>query len=321
MPLKPFLLALIVGSLFLDLPAEAGPEKVSAPDGCPTITHVPLVTVVRGDPATVVAKIECATGTVLDVKVYVRVLDAGKPSPIEMTKNSDGLYQAVIPISLIRGINRFWYYLDARGKTTPDQAEEGVAQTRWYPVTIVDGATEGGGSGGAAGSKKALYWLLGGAGAVGGAVLWENHNDDGPDHQKPPPMANNPPPSNNSNNNDDDEEEEDDDPAPPVTPPCIPTGDASASSASACDTNSPIAVYACSSCPDSLIEISASWGPVVVVNNYNGGCVAEPDPAGYLPQPPNVPSISEGQFTITVRANGQLLGSIPWPDNGYFDCF
>ena len=86
MPLMRILLALIFGSMVLGSRVDAGPEKVSAPDGCPTITHVPLVTVVRGDPATVVAKIECATGTMLDVQAYVRVLDAGPgavgPAPL-----------------------------------------------------------------------------------------------------------------------------------------------------------------------------------------------------------------------------------------------
>lgn len=302
---------------------HAAPQKVSAPDGCPTMNHVPLVTIVRGDPALVVAQVACENGEVLKVQLFVRLTDAGKPTPVDMVRQGDGTYQAIIPIALLRGINRFWYYIDAHGKTTPDQAEDGVAQTRWNPVTIVDAVTDGGGAGGggAGGSKKALYWLLGGAGAAGGAVLLENHNDDGPDNQNPPPPANNPPPSNNSNNEDDEEEEEEDDSTPPVNPPCIPTGDASATSASACDTNSPIGIFVCSSCPNSSLEISASWGPVAIVNNYNGGCEAEPPTAAELPQPPGVPSISEGQFSITVRANGQILGTIPWPDDSYFDCF
>ena len=319
-----FLRAVVLMMSLLRLPlAEAGPEKVQAPDGCPTMTHVPLVTVVRGDPATVVASIKCPTGSVLSVQVFVRITDAGKPTPIDMQGNGDGTYQAVIPISLIRGINRFWYYIDARGKSTPDQAEEGVAQTRWYPVTIVDGATEGGGAGGGGVSKKALYWLVGGAGAVGGAVLWENHNDNGGSGGGTPPPAG--PPSNPPGNNDDEDEEEEEDsdsPDTPVTPPCIPTGSAEVSSASACDTNSSVDVYLCSSCPNSSIEISASWGPVVNISGYNNeSCPPDSAPSASLPQPPNVPGVSVGQFSITVRANGVVIATIPWPDGSYFDCF
>lgn len=311
--------------------AKAGPEKVQAPDGCPTMTHVPLVTVVRGDPATVVATIECPTGTVLSVQVFLRITDAGKSTPIDMEGKGDGTYQAVIPISLIRGINRFWYYIDARGKSTPDQAEEGVAQTRWYPVTIVDGGANSGGAGGAIGGGSAggggggnntLLWILAGAGAVGGGVLLENHNDDGGSGGGAPPPGN-PPPVPSGNNDEDDEDEEEEASAPPEPPapaPCIPTGSAYASSASACDTNSTIEIYVCSSCPDSFIEISASWGPSISFGGYNGGCQSEPPPAADLPQPPGVPSVTVGQYSITVRANGVVIDTISWPDSGYSDC-
>lgn len=300
-------------------PVWAAPVKVSAPDGCPTLTHVPLVTVVRGDPAVVAAQIECATGAVLEVTLYVRLLDAGKPTPISMAGQGDGTYQAIVPIALLRGLTRFWYYIDARGKTAPGQQEEGVAQTRWNPVTILDAASLEGGGG--VGSKKALAWLLAGAGAIGGAVLWENHNDGGGSGGPPPPPPIAPLAPSDENEEQEEEEEDNDPPNEPIIPLCIPTGSASASPASACALTEPIYVEVCSSCSNSVIEVSGSWGAVENRSGYNNeGCGVEPDAPFVLSQPPGVPGISVGQFTITVRANGQILQTIPWPDSGYFDC-
>lgn len=318
--IRSWLSACVLGLVFA-APIYASPEKASAPDGCPTITHVPLVTVVRGDPAVVAAKIECATGSVLEVTIYVRLLDAGKPTPVQMTGKGDGSYEAVVPVSMIRGISRFWYYIDARGKTTPEQAEEGVAQTRWYPVTIIDAAQLEGGAGG---SHKAAYWLLGAAGVAGGAVLWENHNDNGHGNNNPPPVVVPPPSSNNDEEDEEDAEEEEEDegsPAPPVNP-CVPTGSAEATPASACDTNSLIGIYICSSCPDSTIEVSGSWGGSASISSYNNeGCGTDNPVAVELAQPPGAGlSAFPGDFTITVRANGTVISTIPWPDSSYRNC-
>lgn len=285
------------------------------------MTHVPLVTVVRGDPAVVAAKIECATGSVLEVTIYVRLMDAGKPTPIKMTGKGDGTYEAVVPVSMVRGISRFWYYIDARGKTTPEQAEEGVAQTRWYPVTILDAAQMEGGAGG---GHKAAYWLLGAAGAVGGAVLWENHNDNGHGNSTPPPEVV-PPPTNQDNDQDDedeeDEEQEDNDETPNV-PSCIPTGSGSLTPASACDTNTPIGVYVCVSCPNAVLDVSGSWGGSAGVPSYNNeGCSELGPVAVQLAQPPGAGlSTLPGDYTITIRANGQVISTLPWPDSSYRNC-
>ena len=314
-----WLSACVLG-LGLAITGYASPEKASAPDGCPTITHVPLVTVVRGDPAVVAAKIECATGSVLDVTIYVRLLDAGKPTPVKMTGKGDGTYEAVVPVSMIRGISRFWYYIDARGKTTPEQAEEGVAQTRWYPVTILDAANLESGAGG---SHKAAYWLLGAAGAVGGAVLWENHNDNGHGGTPPPPAVV-PPPSQTQDDEDDDQEESSDEQEDdtPEVPACIPTGSGSLTTASACDTNTPIGIYACVSCPDAVLEASGSWGGSASQTVYNNeGCSQLGAPALQLSQPPGAGlSTLPGDYTITIRANGQVIATLPWPDGSYRNC-
>ena len=237
-----------------------------------------------------------------------------------MTGQGDGVYQAVIPVSMISGINRFWYYLDARGRSAPGQAVPGIVQSRWYPVTVVE--VGDGSSGGGAGEKSTvapvLWWLLGGAAVAGGAVALEHHNDDGGGSPSPPPPA----PANTGGGRDEEEEEEDEEsPAPPAPAPCQPSGSASVSLASACQITPPIAVEVCSSCPNSLIEVTSSWGAVDRRSNYNNeGCGVESDAPFFLTQPPGVPSISVGQFTISVQVNGQLIGTYPWPDAGYFDC-
>lgn len=289
------------------------------------MNHVPLVTVVRGDPAAVVAQIECETGTVSTVQVFVRITDAGKPTPIEMTRQGDGTYQAIIPIALIRGINRFWYYIDARGMTTPDQAEEGVAQTRWNPVTIVDAVTDGGGAGG---GRKVLYSIVGVAGVAGGAVLLEHHNDDGGSGGgTPPPTTTRKPGSNRNDDDDDDDDDDKESNEQPVVieevpPPsgCALTGNEgySVSPGTACDTVTPIDVYVCRTCPNSTIQVTASWGPVVGVAGWNDELCETV--AVTLPQPPGVPSISVGQFSIEIRINGLLYTTVPWPDSSYLDC-
>lgn len=339
----------VVFSLGVLVSVQAAPQKVSAPDGCPTLNHVPLVTVVRGDPALVVAQVACEKGEVLTVRVFVRLADAGKPTSIDMERQGDGSYQAVIPIALVRGINRFWYYIDARGKTTPDQEEEGVAQTRWNPVNIVDAATDSGGAGGGGaggGGKKALYWLLGGAGLVGGAVILENHNDNGGGGSGNPPPSTLSPTTNQRDDDEEEEEEEDEDeetsrptptptpklknvkkedpnpiPVPPGPPPCVLTGQEGyfVPDGTACDTNELIGINVCRACPNALVEVITSWGAFASVAGWNDdSCEGT---AVSLPQPPGVPSVSVGQFSISIRLNGQLFTTVPWPGASYFDCF
>jgi hypothetical protein len=91
------------------------PEKVSAPGGCPTVTHVPVVSVLRGTPAVITAKVECPEGDVVKVTLYVRLTDLGKPSPVSMTGEGNAVYKAIIPVSMVHGVSRFWYYIDAQG--------------------------------------------------------------------------------------------------------------------------------------------------------------------------------------------------------------
>jgi len=318
---------LYVWSAFLALacpPAllAANPEKVSAPGGCPTVTHIPVISVVRGTPAVITAKIECPTGEVVNVTLYVRLTDLGKPSPVSMTGEGDAVYKAIVPVSMVQGVSRFWYYIDAQGMETEDQGAPGIAQTRWHPVNIIEHGEFS--EGGAGGGKKAAYLLLGAAGA-GGAYLIYDHNKDGDDDGNNPPPPPPAPPANEDEEEDEDEDEDED--AAPVdqTPSCIVTGSetASADPGTACDTGSDIGIYVCDACPGATISAEGDWSASDSLDNYNNeACpLNDASPALFLPQPPNVPSVSEGQYTITVRANGQVIATIPWPGDSYFDCF
>lgn len=295
----------------------AQPEKVSAPGGCPTMTHVPLVSVIRGTPAVITAKVECPTGDVVEVTLYVRLTDAGKPSPLGMSGEGGGVYKGVVPVSMVQGISRFWYYIDAQGNETSDQEKPGVAQTRWHPVNIIDAGDAAGGAGG--GAKKAALWLLA-AGSAGGAYAVYDHNQgDGDDEEDevPPP----PPPPDDEEDEEEEEEEEEEEQAPS----CIVTGgeSASAEDGTACDTASAIAIYVCGFCPGATLTAEGSWGASDSASGVSPISCDDSEPPSVLSltQPPGVPSVSEGDFTITVRANGQVIASIPWPGSSYFDCF
>lgn len=296
----------------------AQPEKVQGPDGCPTITHVPVVTVVRGKPAVIPAKVECAGGELSSVKLFVRLTDAGKPSSMDMDQKGDDLYEATVPVSMVEGIHRFWYYIDAQGKATPDQEKPGVAQTRWHPVNIIEYADTGGGAGG----NKAAYWLLGGLGAAGAYLVYDHNQDDGGGgngNNNQPPAG---PPANggggggggggdNGNGDDDD-----------GTDTCIATGAESASAApsSACNED-PISIFVCNTCPNATIEAVGDWGASDSQSGYNGANCSSTGPAALtLPRPEDA-EYGIGDFSISVFANGQLIGVISWPDESFFDCF
>lgn len=164
--------------------SAAEPEKVSAPGGCPTVTHIPIVSVVRGTPAVITAKVECPTGEVVEVTLYVRLTDAGKPSPLGMQGQGDALYKAVVPVSMVQGVSRFWYYIDTKGMGDEEQGDPGVAQTRWHPVNIIEHGELS--EGAAGGGKKAVLWLLAAGGAGGAYAVYDHNNDDG-DGDPPPP--------------------------------------------------------------------------------------------------------------------------------------
>lgn len=310
-----WLLSFVCGACLV-VPVRAAPEKVSAPDGCPTVLHVPLVTVVRGTPAVVTAKIACETGLVREVSIFIRLTDAGKPTSLAMSDKGEGVYEATVPVSMFRGISRFWYYIDARGRTDAEQTEDGVAQTRWYPVTILDGNASEGGAGGTTASRKTAYWLIGGAAAVAGAFVIDNNQGHGGGGGGGEPAAAIPAPV-PSNQNDDEEEEEDEDEEDTqdsVPPPCVVTGSESVDLQNTLPcVSSDLEIRVCNTCSNTTLEASGSWGATDQVVGYNGEGCAPSDPAALILTKPGAVNYIPGEFTITVTANGQTIATIPWP--------
>ncbi len=92
------------------------------------------------------------------------------------------------------------------------------------------------------------------------------------------------------------------------------------SGGSACDTNAPIEVWICGTRQGVCVEAQGSWGATARVWGYDSGACSNA-PALTLSQPPAVPGVAVGQFTITVRVNELVIAEFPWPDSGYFDCF
>ncbi len=301
----------------------ADPVRVEAKGGCPSILHTPTVSVMRGTPAVITAKIECPAGSLTDVLLQLRITDAGKPTPIQMSGDGGGAYQAVVPVSMIQGLTRFWYYIDAKGRKG---GEDTVAQTVWSPVNIIEhaemsgsGGAAAGGSGGegggaALGGKKGLLWLARGAALVGGGVLLENHNDGGSGGGSPPAPTNSPPPR-----RDDDDDDDEDKPSP--APPCVTTGGESfdLDSTSPCETID-INVYACGHCTNATIRVTTTWGADVSSSPQPARSCPTEIVTLTVPKPIGFPA-GVGVETISVYANGVLIGSVPWPnETEYFDC-
>ena len=321
--MKPTVGLAVVCALLIANPSRgADPDRVEGKGGCPTILHTPVVSVVRGTPAVIPANITCENGELTEVLLQVRVTDAGKPTPMKMAGDGNGLYKATVPLSMIQGLTRFWYYIDVRGKKRGDDT---TVQTRWYPVNIIEHGemSDGGGTAGAGGAeeggalagKKGLLWLAGGAAVVAGGFAWEDHvNDTGSGGGPPPPPTNAPPQEKK-------EEKKKDDDNNNTPPPCITTGNEQVS----LDNTSPcgefdIQVFICGNCTNATFRATTTWG--VDVSVAAQPAIACPPQSAVLSfaRPESFPT-GPGAHTINVYANGALIGSFPWPsEDEYFDC-
>ena len=280
------------------------------------IVHAPITTVLRGQPAHVAAEIKAGPGTtVTSVFTFVRITDVGKPMPYRMSAGgSDGGFATDIPVSLIRGVNRFWYHIHAA------DAAGGIADTPWYPVNIIDGANPGDGGGGAAGAwttrKTALVagglLLLGGGGA---AIIAANdddgHKQDAPDTgggAAPPPKKDNPKPDSSDHTS-----------SPPPVTPCVVTGSEQAYLVSGTDNpfdaGTPLQFYVCGACTNASIHVVGSWGSENTVGPYNN---ASCDPGTTIPLGKPRASPPANSQTIEIYSNGSLIFSMTWPSSDWF---
>lgn len=188
--------ALLLGGLCWMLstaPVCAAPDSHGA--GCPRIVHAPVTTVVRGIPAQILAHIDCADAPVPQGNLYVKFSLIGKPAPIRMRAAGNTAFEGLVPVSMLQGISRFWYYVEGVSK-------DGVTnQTPWYPVRVIQPDTLSAGLGavaatGAESSPSLLSrpWTWAGIAVLagGGAAIAANQGGDGSggsDEEAPAPST------------------------------------------------------------------------------------------------------------------------------------
>ncbi|HMP77099.1 MAG TPA: hypothetical protein PKE12_12460 [Kiritimatiellia bacterium] len=286
-------------------------EIVSAPGGCPAIEHVPVVNVVRGTPAVITAKVVCPGGELSEVLLQVRLTDLGKPSPMAMTGDGDGIYSATVPVSMVQGLTRFWYYIDARGRDASGAPTS--VETTWKPVNIVQhGNVKEGASGGI--GKKAGWIAAGGAAVVAAALIVDNNSGGGSGGGGGGGDANLPPvnPAGGGGGGSSDS------PAEGCTRTYL--EQVSLGNTSPCSESSGIDVYVCNNCPDATISAVTSWGVVRTFQPKLPRSCGNSEPVFTLPYPEGFPEAPESE-TIRVFINGQLIRQFAWPGiDEYYNC-
>lgn len=241
-------------------------EIVSAIDGCPTMTHMPVFETLRGVPVILEATVECEVGSVNEVFLQFRLTDLGKPKAFKMKDEGNGRYKANVPVSMIEGLSRFWYYIDADGLST--NGEPTRVQTAWHVVNILDPNRPAGGALYPT-KERGFFWLAGGVAAFGGALIVDNntHNHNaqpvgtsvsssggGDEGARPRRSRNSLPPSSGRI------PQVDPPPPPPPPPsPCDLTPMVAFVNTSPCESGA-IEVNVCGVCPGAGISVITSWG-------------------------------------------------------------
>jgi len=289
-------------------------EESSSND--PSVKHAPITTAVRGVPVEITTVVTAAEGSSLtSVTVLVRVSDAGTPVKVDMAGQDDGSFNAVLPVTMIKNVNVFWYAIDAR------DSEGRIGGTVWYRVVILDAIDSGGGAGAEAKSWKKAAWIGGGLLAVGGAAAiianQDDDDNDGENNNVPPPKSSGsppPPPKDNSGND-----------SPDLSGLtnfiCNVTGNESAAyeNFSRCDGTDDILVLICNTCLNADISATTSWGASDAISGFsNLGCNTSV-PRLRLPKPPGFPT--PGTETVTILVNGVVIDTQVWPPLSDNSCF
>lgn len=278
----------------------------------PVIDHVPVTKAVRGVPAHIVATIESVGSTLTSVVTQVRLAPAGTPTDFKMVRGEKNAFDAEIPVTLFRGVNRFWYSISAW------DSESNVSSTVWLPVRVVDGANvEKAGAGGSLFASK-RFWI--GAGAlVAAGVTTAVLLDDDDDGEEPEPIVDaTPAPTPKPAPAPKSPSKPKPTPEPPAPEPCIVTGAevVSFDQGSLDPFNSrPILLWVCNTCTTAAIRAVGSWGQEVNNASYvNPDC----DPLNelQLPKPVSTSLPNPGQYTIDVFANSVLISTTNWPPPG-----
>lgn len=306
-----------------------GEQGDSDPEG-PKIKHVPTTAVARGVPVKLVATITPEPGSVLTSQVVlVRLTDAGTPTEHAMQATSEkDVFSLVLPVSMIKGVNVFWYAIDARD----DQGR--IGGTIWYRVVIADpvrmgagvyekggaaAAAAGAGGGAGGGGIGTAGLVVGGLLLGGGAAVIIADNDD--DDDDPPKVL---PPEETGGRNDDDDN------GGSSTPPSCTgvTGSETVSyeNLSLCGSfdrgviaQDNIMILVCYTCPNATIEAVGTWDESDQISGFSNPSCSPTVPILLLPKPDGFPT--PGSETITVYANGIQIDQIVWPPLSDFDCF
>ena len=337
-------------------------DKAGADDSAsdPLIGHTPITTAVRGVPITISATLSAQGGaSITSQTVMVKVSDVGKPVkyPFTGAGSEGGVYNAAIPLSLMKGVSVFWYTINAY------DSNGGIASTPWNRVVIIEpvesgsstesnvgaGGSGGGGSGtdggagsagssGAAGgtgiSTESATFIAGAILFAGGAALaiesqsGSSSKEGAPEESEPVAKK----PGGGSPE------------SAPVDPPCTTvTGSESVMYENLsfyCDeSTADILVLVCGTCPDATISATTTWGASDIIAGYNndscsptGQKLVLPLPLFNFAQPGNPQSGQDnasggGQFfpnpgdeTITILSNGIQVDQTVWPPLSDNDC-
>ena len=176
---------------------------------CPRIVHGPVSTVVRGVPADIFAHIDCPDEEpIARSAIYVKLSIAGKPAPIKMRPAGGTAFEALVPVSMLHGVSRFWYYVEGVSKGGETN------QTPWFSVRVIDAANSAGAAA-AATEASSAWWAnpyVWGAGALvvgGGAVIAANDSGGGGSDGPPPePVVERPAPRRERDRDDDDDDDD-----------------------------------------------------------------------------------------------------------------
>lgn len=292
----------------------------------PKITHAPVTTAIRGVPTLLHCSVE-AYGLLLTQKVArVRLSESGTPSTLQLVKADDG-YEALVPVPMVEGIHAFWYSLDLSN-------EKGeTSSTVWQRVVIVEAAADGkggasasaAGGGGGGGGGGAGGGAAGGAGGAGGEGIGNNpatwigggilligagfginelvdgdSGSGGSGGKNPPTIVTNKPTKRQT------------------TSPYACTGLSGLEQVTyenlTVSNNSPIIIRVCRTCTNATISAYGSWESDDEIANFNN-----PNCNGGAPtlslNKPGFTTEPNGTYTIDVYSNGQLIDSIPWPQD------
>lgn len=275
----------------------------------PTLTHEPVATALRGFPTPLHLKVDAHGVLLTQTVARIRLSEGGAPTTMPLSKEG-GDYKVLVPVSMVEGVTVFWYSFDISNEKSE------TASTHWQRVIILEGAADG--KGGAAAAKASGGGsgggfpggtpgkIVGGVILLGGAVVGVDAllDDDSGGGKKKPTTT--PPTSTNRTTK-------------------------TRTSPYACTTLSgleqvtygnltvsnafDINITVCRTCSNATISATGSWNASDSISNFNNPDCSPDVQSLSLTKPINRIPVPNGTYTIDVFSNGQLINSIPWPQD------